>query len=276
MAVVVNPWTWQAHPEVWVLVGAIALLGLWAGRIGPRVLPVGTPVASPFQKRAFVVAVVLLLATADWPVHDIAEKHLYAVHMLQHLAFTMIVPPLFLLATPAWLARLVILDGGRFSQVLRRMTHPVFAGILFNGLIAVTHWSGIVRWSAGSGTFHYLVHVALFGSALLMWMPVVSPLRELRLSAPGQMIYLFLMSIIPTIPAGWLTFADGVVYKVYDDGYEMWGIGVIADQQAAGAVMKVLGGFFLWSIIVVKFFHFAAEQLSERSVPRPADRSGRP
>ena len=67
-----------------------------------------------------------------------------------------------------------------------------------------------------------------------------------------------------------------MVYKVYDDGYEMWGIGVIADQQAAGAVMKVLGGFFLWSIIVVKFFHFAAEQLSERSVPRPADRSGRP
>ena len=120
------------------------------------------------------------------------------------------------------------------------------------------------------------MHVALFGSALLMWRPVVAPLRELRLAAPGQMIYLFLMSIIPTIPAGWLTFADGVVYKVYDDGYEMWGIGVIADQQAAGAVMKVLGGFFLWSIIVVKFFHFAAEQLSERSVPRPADRSGRP
>ena len=47
-------------------------------------------------------------------------------------------------------------------------------------------------------------------------------------------------------------------------------------EVAAGAVMKVLGGFFLWSIIVVKFFHFAAEQLSERSVPRPADRSGRP
>ena len=265
MLAAASPWAFQAHPEVWFLVLAIVGLGWWATRIGPRVLPVGTPVATRFQKRAFVLAVLLLLLSADWPVHDIAEKHLYSVHMLQHMSITMMVPPLFLLATPAWLARLVVLEGGASSAILRRLSHPVVAGVVFNALVALTHWSGIVSLSAENSAFHYSAHVVLFTSALLMWMPVVSPIREERLGPPGQMLYLFLMSIIPTIPAGWLTFAEGAVYRVYDDGFEPWGIGVISDQQAAGAIMKVLGGFFLWGVIVVKFARFAASERSDRS-----------
>ena len=266
MVAATDPWQWQAHPEVWLLVASILVLGWWAVRIiGPRVVPAGQPVATPFQRRAFVAATILLLASADWPVHDIAEEHLYSVHMLQHMSITMFVPPLFLLATPAWLARLVILEGGVSSKVLRRMSNPVVAGVLFNALVALTHWNGVVRLSAENGAFHYMAHVAIFTSALMMWMPVVSPIREHRLGPPGQMLYLFLMSIIPTIPAGWLTFAEGAVYRVYDDGFEPWGIGVISDQQAAGAVMKVLGGFYLWGIIVVKYVRFAASERSERS-----------
>ena len=49
-----------------------------------------------------------------------------------------------------------------------------------------------------------------------MWMPVCGPFPELRIGPAGKMIYLFLMSVVPTVPAGWLTFADGVVYKAYD------------------------------------------------------------
>ena len=30
------------------------------------------------------------------------------------------------------------------------------------------------------------------------------------------MIYLFLQSVVPTVPAAWLTFAEGAVYKAYD------------------------------------------------------------
>ncbi len=260
-----SPWRFEAHPEVWFLVGSVVLLGWWARRIAPRVLPAGTPIATPFQKRAFLAATVLLLVSADWPMHDIAEDHLYSVHMVQPLSITLIVPPLFLLAMPEWLARLVVLDGGLGSRILRRMTHPVVAGLLFNALAALTHWSEVVRLSAENGAFHYSAHVAMFTSALLMWMPVVSPIREHRLSPPGQMLYLFLMSVIPTIPAGWLTFAEGTVYGVYDDGFEPWGIGVVADQQTAGAIMKVLGGFYIWGIIVVKYFRFAASQRMERT-----------
>ncbi len=217
------------------------------------------------------MATVLLLVSADWPVHDIAEEHLYAVHMVQHLVITFIVPPLFLLATPAWLARLLILDEGRGSRILRRMAHPVVAGVLFNGLTALTHWSGVVQWSFDSGAFHYGVHLALFLSALLMWVPVAAPLPELRISVPGQMIYLFLMSVIPTIPAAWLTFAEGTVYRHYDDGYEAFGVTVRSDQQAAGLIMKLLGGFYLWGIIIVKFIGYSRIHHRENQQMRPAE-----
>ena len=49
----------------------------------------------------------LLWVAADWPVHDIGEQYLYLVHMSQHLVLTLVVPPVMLLATPEWLARLV-------------------------------------------------------------------------------------------------------------------------------------------------------------------------
>ena len=132
MVAATDPWRWQAHPEVWFLVVAVVALGWWATRvIGPRVVPVGEPIITPFQRRAFVLATLLLLVSADWPLHDIAEAHLYAVHMLQHMIITFIVPPLFLLAIPPWLARLLVLElvlellnsGQQRLNVLRLLRH---------------------------------------------------------------------------------------------------------------------------------------------------------
>ena len=53
-------------------------------------------------------------------------------------------------------------------------------------------------------------------TSLLMWMPVCGPFPELQIGPLGQVIYLFLQSVVPTMPAAWLTFAEGVVYKPYD------------------------------------------------------------
>jgi putative membrane protein len=191
--------------------------------------------------------------------------------MVQHMAITFIVPPLYLLATPAWLVRLLLLEGGAGSRLVRRMAHPVVAGVVFNALVAITHWSGVVQLSFDSGTFHFSLHLVLFLSALLMWVPVAAPLPELRISLPGQMIYLFLMSIIPTIPAAWLTFAEGVVYGHYDDGFQMWGVSVQSDQQVAGLIMKLLGGFYLWGIIILKFIGYSRIHRRDGQVMRPAD-----
>jgi putative membrane protein len=74
------------------------------------------------------------------------------------------------------------------------------------------------------------------------------------------MLYLFLMSVIPTVPAAWLTFADGVVYSAYDRPARLFGISATDDQQMAGLTMKLLGGGFLWAIIIYLFFKWAADE----------------
>jgi putative membrane protein len=102
------------------------------------------------------------------------------------------------------------------------------------------------------------VHTTLVTAALLFWIPVCGPLPELRISAPAQMIYLFVASIVPTVPGAWLTFAEGAVYSVYDIPARLWGISVTSDQQVAGLLMKLVGGSYLWVLITIIFFRYAA------------------
>jgi putative membrane protein len=257
---------WQPHPEVWLLVAGVVLLSVWVVRvIGPKVVPAGQPVLRRRQVVFLVAGVLTLWLASDWPVHDIAEERLFSVHMGQHLLLSYVMPPLFLLATPTWLARLVVRPGSRTELWLRRFCRPVVAGLLFNAVVALTHWPVLVNASVESGPLHYLLHVIVVGTALLMWMPVCGPFPEWRLSPLSQMAYLFAMSILPTIPAGWLTFADGAVYSAYDIPERLWGVSVTSDQQAAGLLMKLGGGFYLWTIIATIFFrwYYTEEQREE-------------
>jgi putative membrane protein len=173
--------------------------------------------------------------------------------MLQHLIITFVVPPVFLLAMPAWLFRLMI-GHGRFQRFFKFMSRPLPAAIFYNLLVILTHWSVTVRLSVTNGPLHYLLHLLMFASALLAWTPVCAPAHEYRCSRPAAMIYLFALSVIPTIPGGWLANAEGVVYPVYDRDLRLWGVSVTEDQQMAGVTMKVLGGFYLWALITVIFF----------------------
>ena len=252
-------WRWQPHPEVWLLVGGVILLAIYALRVvGPKVVPAGTHVISRSQLAWLVLGVVLLWFASDWPMHDIAEEYLFSVHMTQHMLLTFAVPPVFLLATPEWLARLV-LGHGRVKRAFYTIARPVPAAVAFNALQLLTHWPGVVNTSVENALVHYVVHAALVSTAFLLWIPVCGPLPELRISYPAQMLYLFVTSIVPTVPAAWLTFAEGSVYSVYDIPQRLGGISVTTDQQAAGLIMKLVGGGFLWLIITIRFFQWASK-----------------
>lgn len=258
-----SPWRFQPHPEIWALVVTLAALYAFAVvRIGPRAVRPGEKVVTRSNVAWFVAALLTLWVASDWPVHDIAEEYLYSVHMAQHLLFTFALAPMALLATPTWLARMVI-GRGRFYRALKQVARPVPATLLFNGVVVFSHWPAVVNASGSNGTLHYSVHVLVVSSALLMWLPVCGPLPELRFSLPVQMIYLFLQSIVPTIPAGWLTFAEGVVYRNYDVTPRVWGISVTYDQQIAGLLMKIGGGMLLWTVIAVLFVRFATTSIED-------------
>jgi putative membrane protein len=254
---------------VWLLVGGLVAAFIYAIKVvGPKVAPAGQ-VISKTQMRTFILMITLMWFASDWPMHDLAEEYLYSLHMVQHMILTYMVPPLALLATPEWLFRLLI-GNGKVYRVVRALTLPVVGVVVYNLTLLTTHIPQLVNKSAEGGPLHYSLHVLVVVTSLMFWTPICGPIREWRMSDGAKMIYLFGTSLIPTIPAGWLTFAEGSVYNHYDHAVRVGGISVISDQQAAGGIMKLGGSIFIWIVIIFIYFrkfmgNFYAEQTYDKS-----------
>ena len=260
-----NPWEFHPHVEVWGLVLAL-VVGYFVAlrRLGPLLAKPGEPIYERKHIVRFVLAIVLLWGFADWPVHDLSENYLFSVHMVQHTVFSLIAPPILLMALPPWLLDWVT-SPKYLRLALRKVGRPLPAALMFNGIIAVSHWPAWVDLSLRSEPFHFAAHFILWTTASAMWLPVVNPgVAGLpSLSRMAKMPYLFLQSIVPTIPASFLAFADTVMYRGYVDAPRITGMSVLEDQQLAGGIMKVGGTMIIWGVIVVIFFRWYAE--SERT-----------
>jgi putative membrane protein len=220
----------------------------------------GEPAATRGQVVAFVSGVVALLVASDWPVHELAEERLLSVHMVQHLLMSLVAPPLLLAGTPGWLFRTILSPRWLFA-VVRALARPIVALLVFNAFIALSHWPALVALALRSEPAHFGIHAVLVLTALLMWMPVLSPVVEIpRLRYPGQMLYLFAQSIVPTVPASFLTFADTPIYPFYGLAAPLLGVDPVTDQRIAGLVMKLVGGFILWGVIAVLFFRWHRQE----------------
>jgi len=266
-----DPWRFQPNIEVYLLVGFLIGAYTYLVRvIGPKAVGPGEQVVTLRQLRCFVGSMVILFAASTWPIHQIGEDYLYSAHMLQHLMLSYFLPPLVLLATPEWLLRVLVGDGTTY-RVVRFFTKPVVAAVLFNGVVMITHIPGVVNGSTVNGPFHFGLHFMVVLTAVLAWMPVVGPLPELQMRHGGKMIYLFLFSVVPTVPAAWLAMAERPVYSHYgNQPVRVWNIDPINDQQVAGLIMKVGGGFFLWTVVIYMFFkRFGLETSQENSYRRP-------
>ncbi|MGI8806837.1 MAG: cytochrome c oxidase assembly protein [Acidimicrobiales bacterium] len=255
---------WHPHVDVWLLIAAFAGLYLLAVR-RERARRPGEEVLTRFQGLCFAGALGVMLLASDWPVHDVAEGYLYSVHMVQHLLLTLVVALLLLAGVPGWMARNV-LGQGRLLRAVRTMSRPVTGLIQFNLILVLSHWPVVVEATVRYHPLHFVAHAVLLGSAVLMWMPVASPLPEIRrIRPPAQMLYLFLQTIVPTVPASFLTFNDRPLYRIYATFPRLWGVSALTDQQTAGLIMKIAGGLFLWLIIGLVFFRwYATEERREK------------
>jgi putative membrane protein len=250
----------HVHLSVFAILGGLATLYLWAASVHRA--ETGEEL-EPRRRRLFLGGVAVLLVGASWPLHDLAESYLYSMHMVQHLLFAFIAAPLLLAGTPAWMWR-ALLRPVAVRIVWSTLTRPVVALIVANGVLLLTHWPEVVTLSVRSELAHFSLHTLLLGSAVVMWWPVLSPLPELpSLPPPGQMLYLFLQSLAPTIPASFLTFGTAPLYPIYAGFPRIWGIDVLSDQLIAGLAMKLVGGAILWVVIAFVFFRWAHEEQTE-------------
>lgn len=253
--------SWTPHPDVWLLVGLFAAgYAIAIVRLGPRWSTPGLAVVTKFQITCWSLGVFAVWVASDYPIHDVGERYNFSVHMVQHLIYSMVAAPLLLLGLPAWLLRRVLAPRRLFNTV-RTLSRFIPALVIFNVVLVFTHWPLIVNDALRNGWVHFLIHALLLVSSLVVWMPIVSPLPEIpRLAPVLQMLYLFAWSVVPTIPASFLTFGTSPLYKFYEHVPHLFGFTTLEDQQAAGLIMKLGAGLLLWGIIAVVFFRWASEE----------------
>ena len=245
----------HSHASVVLVVGAVATFFWWAfTRLGPTLVASGEEIVSKRQKHWVVAGLAWTFVFSSWPLHDISEKYLFLVHMTQHTVFTFVAPACFLLGSPTWLWRW-FMSHRPIALVVRFLSKPLVALLTFNTLIVVTHIPPVVEKSLHNEWFHFSVHTVLFAAATFMWIPVLNRTPGLpRLKTPTKMVYLFAQSIVPTVPASFLTFSVTPMYKTYGMAPRLIRhLDAIGDQQLAAAIMKIGGGGFLWGIVAYLF-----------------------
>ncbi len=246
----------------WDVIGLVAVLafGYWYGikRLAPRYAPRGEPAVTRRQQWLYYAGLAALLVVRGWPVHDIGEGSLFSFHMIEHMAMAMVVPPLLLLGVPWWLMRVVVRP---IMPALRLMTLPLVALLAFNAVLAGLHVVSLVELMVTNDAFHLAAHSVLLVAATLMWWPVIGPIPDLpRLAPLPRMGYLFLQSLVPTVPASFMTLASAPIYPIYEEFPKLWGLSALNDQIIAGFIMKFGGGAILWGAIAMTFFMWSAEE----------------
>jgi putative membrane protein len=258
---------WSVHPDV-VLLCIVLEVGYLYTVTQLRDLVSDAGRVRHSQVALFSSGVLALYIAAGTPIHDISEQYLLSFHMLQHSLFTLAVAPLLLAGIPAWVWQTLLRQRG-ILPVGKMLTHPIVAFSLFNGTLLITHMPFAVDYALYHHWFHFLVHALLVATAMLMWWPVLSVVPELpRLSAPMQMAYLFVQSILPSVIAAFITFAEGAVYPFYERAPRMWNLSAQTDQQIAGGIMKLLGSLVLWGFIAVVFFRWYNLEQAADQEPR--------
>src|SRR5258706_512648 len=206
---------WTGFSVHWSTVIGLALFGAlyeWRARRGR---PDAGETVTRVQRGLFFGGIVVMFLSLNGWLHDLSDSYLFSAHMVQHLLLTLVVPPLFIAGTPGWMLR-PLLGRRVVGPSLRRITRPIPCFTIFNVVVAAWHLPPLYNTAMAFHPVHIVQHLMFLAAAVLMWWPVLSPLPELpRLSYPGQLLYLFLMSIPMSIVSIYITYADTVLYPAY-------------------------------------------------------------
>lgn len=214
-------------------------------------LPASTP-----RRFMFHGALVLMFLSLNGWLHDLSDAYLFSAHMVQHLLLAFVVAPMMLMAVTTDMMRLLI-EPRIIRALAERVTRPVVCFAIFNVVIAGWHLPPMYNYALAHHPAHIAQHLLILVASVLMWWPILSPLPELpRLNYPGQMLYLFLMSIPMAIVSVYIAYSDGILYPLYASAPRVWGISPMSDQMMGGLIMWIPGGLFFYTIISVVFLRW--------------------
>jgi putative membrane protein len=253
--------TWGSiHPEV--VAGICGLGALYLAAWLPRTrrgMPI--PVGPPLRFFAGLLALTLVL---NGPLHELAERALFSAHMVQHLVLTLLVPPLLLAGTPAWMADRIVgplVEGRITGPVARVLLRPLPQFAIYTVALVAWHLPGPYNAALGWQPWHAVAHLSLLVASLLAWWPVLSPsVRAPALPPAAQLLYLFVFGMPMTIVAAMVTGADEVLYPFYAASPRVFDVTPLADQRLGGVLMWVPAGIIPLVAFTIVFFRWSAAE----------------
>lgn len=240
-------WTWRPYPGVWLFVTLLAAVHWTVG---------GGRSADARRQLWFWVGLALLWAALDWPLGALGAGYLASIHMVQFVLIALIAPPLLLSGAPRESYERLS-AGEEPPALLRFLTHPLVALLLFALVVVATHWPAVVDGLMATQLGSFALDMAWLGTGIVFWWPVVAPVpARPRFTYPVKVAYLILTTVVMTAPYIFLTFAELPFYATYELAPPVSGLSARVDQRIAGLVMRIGGGAALWTAAGIVFYRW--------------------
>lgn len=195
----------------------------------------------------------LLLLVIAWgsPLQTMASHYLLTAHLLQITLVMGVIPPLILLALPARsrtaMPRLV-------HRIARVLVHPVTAITTINVVFFAWHVGPVYDASLRVPELYAVQQVTLLLASVLFWWPIVVPLGDRRVLGRWATLGYILVATIPQTFGGiTVALAKHPLYPTYGLAPRVLGLGVMADQQIAGACIALVSKLALFTAFAIIF-----------------------
>lgn len=264
------------------------LIGPWREKHAPL-----EAAATRWQKTLFVAAAILFYLSHGGPFNLLGHL-MFTFHMVNMSISYLIVPPMVLVAVPAFVWRKMF--GHAFWRKLRILMHPIVTLVLFNMLFSIYHVPVVHDYVMTNFSVHRLYYAVLLITSFMMWWQIASPVPEWsRLTDVKRMAYVFANGVLLTPACALIIFADTGLYATYSDpqvwatamGYCIPGDtgyllsdfggpeyfnkmgGIVQDQQLGGIVMKLVQELMYGIILAYIFKQWFKREHTEDELPNP-------
>ncbi|MDQ2961098.1 MAG: cytochrome c oxidase assembly protein [Candidatus Dormibacteraeota bacterium] len=249
-----SPWTVPFDP---VLIGAAVTAITLAAFIGYR----SEGPTSRWRPAATTTAAVLLVACWVSPLQTVASHYLLSGHLLQITLVMGVIPPLFLLGLPE---RCSIRLPRTAARLLRLCVHPVAGMVAVNLAFFAWHSGPAYDLALQSPEVYAAQQVSLLLASVMFWWPIVVPLGDRRvLSRWGTLGYILVATIPQTFAGITVALVRHPLYALYGQAPRLFGLGVLTDQQIAGACIALVSKIALFTAFSVVFLRMLNEPTSD-------------
>lgn len=238
--------TWPWDPASIIALGLAAAAWVAAGRHHPA------------RHAGLWWAGLAVLAVALLSPLDAVSEQLMSFHMVQHLLIGLVAPLLLVRARPGRTLGVLLHPQVRrdWSRAMARLLRSRWlAPAVVLGHVALW-WAWHVPALWDLAVRHDLVHAAehatLFASGLALW-TITWPAGPVRRRGGRAVLEVFVAAAGSGVVAALLTLSTRARYATDAATASAWGMTRLSDQQLAGAIMWVPGGFLYLGVAVALF-----------------------